>query len=30
MLNNSSAAADPRNGAILQILLGLKNNTNLP
>jgi hypothetical protein len=30
MLNNSSAAADPRNGAILQILLGLKNNTNTP
>lgn len=30
MLNNSSVAADPRNGAILQILLGLKNNVNLP
>lgn len=30
MLNNASAAADPRNGAILQVLLGLKNNTNVP
>lgn len=30
MLNNSSAAADPRNGAILQVLLGLKNNANFP
>jgi hypothetical protein len=30
MLNNASAAADPRNGAILQVLLGLKNNANLP
>lgn len=30
MLNNSSAAADPRNGAILQLLVGLKNNANFP
>lgn len=30
MLNNASAAADPRNGAILQVVLGLKNSTKLP
>lgn len=30
MLNNASAAADPRNGAILQVIMGLKNNTNTP
>jgi hypothetical protein len=30
MLNNSSAAADPRNPSTLQILLGLKNNSNFP
>lgn len=30
MLNNSSVAADPRNGAILQVLLGLKNTTLVP
>lgn len=29
-LNNSSAAADPRNGAILLVTLGLKNNTSFP
>jgi hypothetical protein len=30
MLNNASVAADPRSGAILQVLLGLKNNSNFP
>lgn len=30
MLNNSSAAADPRNGAILQVILGLKNTASVP
>lgn len=30
MLNNSSAAADPRNGATMLATFGLKNNSNFP